>query len=77
VNAHPKGFEEGRSYYDEPRMPLDPNSDLNDIGAGEFSFGPGLAPSGYEDAPPNEGGRYRGCAPTSQLRIGVDRDTRG
>lgn len=31
--------------------------------AGEFSWGSGLTPPGLEDAPPSEGGRYRGKAP--------------
>lgn len=30
---------------------------------GEYSWGPGLTPKGLEDAPPSEGGRYRGKAP--------------
>lgn len=34
--------------------------------AGEFSWGPGLTPPGLEDAPPHEGGRYRGTTPPMQ-----------
>lgn len=30
---------------------------------GEFDWGPGLTPPGLEDAPPSEGGRYRGKTP--------------
>ncbi len=31
--------------------------------ASEMSWGSGLTPPGLEDAPPSEGGRYRGKAP--------------
>ncbi|MDV7246757.1 MULTISPECIES: hypothetical protein [Rhodococcus] len=30
---------------------------------GEFGWGPGLTPPGLEEAPPSEGGRYRGKTP--------------
>lgn len=33
------------------------------LGAGEYSWGPGLVPSGLEDAPPSRGGIYRGTTP--------------
>lgn len=31
--------------------------------ASEYSWGTGLVPRGLEDAPPHEGGRYRGLSP--------------
>lgn len=43
-------------------------------GESEFSWGPGLTPMGFEDAPASQGGRYRGmarpwtCRPLSQRR---------
>ncbi len=32
-------------------------------GPSEFSWGPGPTPPGLEDAPPSQGGRYKGMAP--------------
>lgn len=45
-----------------------------EVGAGEFSWGPGLDVPGYEDAPPSQGGRYKGTAPLAQPVIGVVRN---
>lgn len=46
---------------------------------GEYSWGPGLAPQGFEDAPPSQGGRYRGKSPATDedknLRALADRLT--
>lgn len=33
---------------------------------GEYSWGPGLTPQGLEDAPPSQGGRYRGKSPATE-----------
>lgn len=33
---------------------------------GEYSWGPGLSPPGLEDAPPSQGGRYRGKSPATE-----------
>jgi hypothetical protein len=53
------------------RRPLDVNE--LDSEASEFSWGPGLDVPGYEDAPPSEGGRYKGQSPTCERHIGVSR----
>ena len=49
--------------------PLD--MDELDSEASEFSWGPGLTPRGLEDAPPSEGGRYRGQASPCPNQVGV------
>jgi hypothetical protein len=41
-----------------------------DNGAGEFSWGAGLDVPGYEDAPPAQGGRYKGQSPQCAKVIG-------
>lgn len=43
----------------------------------EFSWGPDLTPPGLEDAPPTEGGRYRGLTPPGAPQISVSRDPKG
>ena len=35
----------------------------NEVGPGEFSFGPGRVPKELEDAAPSQGGVYRGTTP--------------
>lgn len=44
---------------------------------GEYSWGPGLTPPGLEDAPPSQGGQYRGKSPVPEddpgLRALADR----
>lgn len=42
-------------------VPRDPETLL-----GEYSWGPGLTPQGLEDAPPSQGGRYRGKSPATE-----------
>ena len=42
-----------------------------DNGAGEFDWGSGLVPKGLEDAPPSEGGMYRGTSPRCAKVISV------
>lgn len=44
---------------------------MQDNGAGEFSWGAGLDVPGYEDAPPAQGGRYKGKTPPAAPVIGV------
>lgn len=39
--------------------------------AGEYSWGAGLTPPGLEDAPPREGGRYRGKTPPTADHAGL------
>lgn len=39
--------------------------------AGEYDWGPGLTPPGLEDAPPSEGGRYRGRSPAATDHNGL------
>jgi hypothetical protein len=51
--------------------PLD--MDELDSEASEFSWGPGLTPKGLENAPPSEGGRYRGQTPSCPNQVGVFR----
>jgi hypothetical protein len=53
------------------RRPLDVNE--LDSEASEMSWGPGLDLPGYEDAPPSEGGRYRGQSPACERHVGVSR----
>jgi hypothetical protein len=36
-------------------------------GPSEFSWGPGLVPPGKENAPPSDGGVYRGTCPPVEL----------
>ncbi len=43
-------------------------------GESEFSWGPGLAPPGFENAPPADGGRYRGMAPPVDMSLAVRAD---
>jgi len=40
-------------------------------GPSEFSWGPGLAPPGLENASPSQGGRYRGMAPPADMSPAV------
>lgn len=40
-------------------------------GESEFSWGPGEAPPGLEDALPSQGGRYRGMAPPVDMSPAV------
>lgn len=40
--------------------------------AGEYSWGSGLVPSGLEDAPPSEGGRYRAKTPKAADNEGLN-----
>jgi hypothetical protein len=51
------------------RYPLDPN--MEPSGASEFCGGAGLVPKGLENAPPNEGGRYKALSPPAEFIIGV------
>ena len=39
--------------------------------AGEYDWGPGLTPPGLEDAPPSQGGRYRGKVPAMPDHAGL------
>ncbi len=43
-------------------------------GASEFSWGEGLTPRGFEDAPPSLGGVYRGMAPPVDMSPAVTAD---
>jgi len=43
-------------------------------GESEFSWGEGLTPRGFEDAPPSQGGRYRGMAPPVDMSPAVAAD---
>lgn len=45
-------------------------------GASEFSWGAGMTPKGLEDAPPNEGGRYRGSTPPSPVAAALEKSER-
>ena len=65
-SAHPYGIAGERAYGDNG-LPVE----------SEMSWASGLTPKGLANATPREGGRYRGTAQASQLRIGVDRDARG
>lgn len=57
---------------DAMSRPLD--MDELDSEASEFSWGPGLTPKALEDAPPSQGGRYRGQAPPlARPDVGVRR----
>ncbi len=47
----------------------------NDLG--EFDFGCGLVPKGLEDAPPSQGGMYRGTTPACSPQVGVSLDPSG
>jgi len=40
-------------------------------GGSEHSWGEGLTPPGLEDAPPSQGGRYRGMAPPVDMSPAV------
>jgi len=40
-------------------------------GGSEHSWGEGLTPPGLEDAPPSQGGRYRGMAPPVDMSLAV------
>jgi hypothetical protein len=40
-------------------------------GWSEISWGSGLVPRGLEDAPPSEGGMYKGFTPPADLIIGT------
>ena len=40
-------------------------------GESEYSWGPGLTPPGFEDAPASQGGRYRGMAPPVDMSLAV------
>lgn len=40
-------------------------------GGSEHSWGEGLNPPGFEDAPPSQGGRYRGMAPPVDMSPAV------
>jgi hypothetical protein len=57
-----------------PTQPLDPNGDIDNPGAGEFSYGPGLDVPGYENALPRDGGRYRATVPATPEKISVSRN---
>jgi hypothetical protein len=52
-----------------PTKPLDPNEFRTE--ASEFSWGLGVDIPGYENAPPSEGGRYRGTSPHCEKRVNV------
>lgn len=54
-----------------PRHAMD--MDQLDSEASQFSWGPGLTPRGLEDAPPSQGGRYRGQTPPCPNQVGVSR----
>jgi hypothetical protein len=56
--------------YDDTWQPQDPYAD---DGASEFSWGDGLVPRGLENAPPSEGGMYKGTSPPSDPQVGVSR----
>lgn len=42
----------------------------------EFSWGPGLVPHGKKNAPPSEGGMYRGMCPPVELTPSKDLSVR-
>ena len=44
-----------------------------EVGAGEFSYGPGLDVPGYENKPPSEGGHYKGTSPPAEPKVTVGR----
>jgi hypothetical protein len=48
-------------------------ADAQDYGpeAGEYSWGPGIVPSGLENEPPNRGGPYRGRSPKTPDHAGL------
>jgi hypothetical protein len=50
-----------------------PHDPYADDSSSEFSWGDGLTPKGLENAPPSEGGRYRGTSPPSGPQVGVSR----
>lgn len=54
------------NYQREPRNPRDFRS-----GASDYCWGSGLTPKSLEDAPPSEGGRYRGTSSDTTKVIGV------
>lgn len=55
--------------------PLDPRwlRRSEDEDATELCWGDGLVPAGLEDAPPNQGGMYRGKSPAMAPKINVSR----
>lgn len=65
-SRHPYGIAWERGYGPDG-LPVD----------SEYSWAGGLTPKPLENASPLEGGRYRGTAPRSGLRIGISRDARG
>ncbi|MDV8008624.1 hypothetical protein R4P65_27560 [Rhodococcus sp. IEGM 1318] len=44
--------------------------------ASEFSWGTGMTPKGLEEAPPSQGGRYRGTTPLSPAAAALDKAER-
>ena len=53
------------------RRPLDV-AEL-DSHASEYSWGEGLEPADLRDAPPSEGGRYRGQSDEGPPQVGINR----
>lgn len=66
MSAHPYGIA-GERGYGPDGLPVE----------SEYSWASGLTPEDLANATPREGGRYRGTAPPSALRIGVDNNARG
>lgn len=52
-------------------MVLDMSARDTELIAGEYDWGPGLTPPGFEDAPPSQGGRYRGKVPAMADHTGL------
>lgn len=49
----------------------DHQHDLPELEPGEFSWGPGLTPPKLADAPPSQGGMYRGKTPRAEELEGL------
>lgn len=60
--------------YEKFRRSRDPEKDYRD--KSEFSWGPGLVPRGLENAPPSQGGAYRGKCPPVEFTPGDDLSVR-
>jgi hypothetical protein len=68
VRPHRRRANTSRTNCEDSWQPLDPNAD---DGSSEFSWADGLTPKGLENAPPSDGGMYKGQSPPSENHIRV------